>query len=197
MPSDRFRLPSVAVLALLVVAGCTPKVQFSEPMPPNRPNLPNIPKAFRGIYLEEGMEEAIRIGKDTVWMDGDVFIHGEDFLLRKMAGHLVWSQPVEETGHWEVFVFPREGKEWGFGHFGGMDGGETDEFIRRMSTLLETTPQRMTSPGTPGHKYHLISPTSREFRTILKEEIYRLDDQKFPLAKGETVTASSGTPPPN
>ena len=90
------------LMAVLLFTACNPKVQFAEPMPPGRFNLPNIPRAFRG-EIEDG-DAVTRIGKDSVWMDDEVMVNGQDFLLRRMAGHLVMSQPVPETGQWEVVV---------------------------------------------------------------------------------------------
>ena len=107
--------PLLLLVAVLLVTSCNPKVQFEEPMPPGRFNLPNIPRAFRGEIVDG--DEVTRIGKDSIWMDDDVMVNGQDFLLRRMAGHLVMSQPVAETGHWEVFVRQAGRRSVSFGIF--------------------------------------------------------------------------------
>ena len=167
-------------LALLVGA-CTPKVQFDEPMPPSRWNMPNIPKDFRGTFLNGEGEVDMRIGKDTIFNGEQVLVNGEDFLLRRMAGHVVFSQPVPETGHWEVFVLRKEGDDMVLGSF-----KDDDAFLRRMATLLEEAPERQKSGGTPGYKYTLIRPSTKEFKAMLKERLYEEDDPQ-PLPRGGTV----------
>lgn len=167
----------------LVLASCTPTVQFTEPMPPSRPNLPNIPKAYRGVIHHSGfLDDAVwQIGKDTIRVGDEVMVNGQDFLLRRMAGHVVLSMPVEETGHYEVIVLHDDGERLYPGEF--KDG---DPFVRRMGTLLTTPPQPLRTPGTAGRKYVLLAPTAKEFRTILKEGLYE-DLEGCPLPKGGVV----------
>ena len=174
------RIPLFLAVALLVTA-CNPTVQFDEPMPPSRWNLPNIPKAYRGTLLDRDGEVDIVIGKDTIRTHTETLVHGEDCLLRRMAGHLVLSQPVAETGQWEVIVLRKEGDEMVLGVF-----EDDDRFLRRMGTLLELDPERLKAPGTPGYRYSLLRPTAKEFKVLLKEQLYEADDP-VPLPKGGTV----------
>ena len=175
-----FRFPPFIAVALLVTA-CTPKVQFDEPMPPSRWNLPNIPKDYRGTFLDEVGQVETVIGKDTIRTGEDVMVNGEDFLLRRMAGHLVYSQPVPETGQWEVYVLRKEGEDMVLGAF-----KDNDAFLRRMATLLEVDPERLKAPGKPGYKYTLLRPSAKEFKTILKERLYEEEAPK-PLPKGGVI----------
>lgn len=171
---------SLFLALTLLVGACTPKVQFDEPMPPSRWNMPNIPKDFRGTFLNEEGEVDMRIGKDTIYDEGEVLVNGEDFLLRRMAGHVVCSLPVPETGHWDVLVLRKEGDDVVFGTF-----KDDDAFLRRMATLLEVAPERQKSGGTPGYKYTLIRPSAKEFKAMLKERLYKEDDPQ-PLPRGGT-----------
>lgn len=184
----RLLSPSVyaAVAAVLLLAACNPKVQFTEPMPPGRFDLPNIPRAFRGSIMMD--DERWVMGKDTLWMGDGVLVNGEDFILRRMAGHLVFSQPVPETGHWEVFVINIEDGAFRLGSF---DDG--DAFLTRMGTLLEVPFERRKSQGTPGYGYALLDPSTKEFKAILKEGLYEADDQWIPLPRGEEVRPSRPT----
>ncbi len=168
---------SVAVLA----SSCNPKVQFAEPMPPSRWNLPNIPKDIRGTYLDKEGRVDMRIGKDTIWNGEEAMVNGEDFLLRRMAGHVVFSQPVPETGNWEVLVLRQEGDDMVVGGF-----EDSDAFLRRMATSLEVAPERQKSLGTPGYKFTLLQPSAKEFKVLLKERLYE-EQPATPLAKGGTV----------
>ena len=124
---------------------------------------------------------SVVIGKDTIRTQTETLVNGEDFLLRRMAGHLVLSQPVAETGQWEVIVLRKEGDEMVLGVF-----EDDDRFLRRMGTLLEVDPERLKAPGTPGYRYSLLRPTAKEFKVLLKEQLYEADDP-VPLPKGGTV----------
>ena len=178
----------MAVLTLLT--SCNPKVQFNEPMPPGRYNLPNIPKAFRGEIVDG--DEVWTIGKDTVRMDDEVMVNGEDFLLRRMAGHVVMSQPVAETGQWEVFLLKREGDVFRTASF------EDDEsWLRQTATFMESPRERKKSGGKPGYSYWLLSPTAKEFRTVLKQGLYELAEGSVPLPRGGQVRPSAPPPPTN
>ena len=178
----------MAVLTLL--ASCNPKVQFNEPMPPGRFNLPNIPKAFRGKIVDG--DEVWSIGKDTVRIDDEVMVNGEDFLLRRMAGHVVMSQPVAETGHWEVFLLKREGDAFQTASF------EDDEtWLKQTATFMESPRERKKSGGKPGYSYWLLSPTAKEFRTVLKQGLYEMAEGSVPLPRGGQVRPSAPPPPTN
>ncbi len=177
----------IAVLTLLT--SCNPKVQFNEPMPPGRYNLPNIPKAFRGEIVDG--DEVWSIGKDTVRIDDEVMVNGEDFLLRRMAGHVVMSQPVAETGHWEVFLLKREGDVFRTASF------EDDEsWLRQTATFMESPRERKKSGGKPGYSYWLLSPTAKEFRTVLKQGLYEMAEG-VSLPRGGQVRPSAPPPPTN
>ena len=180
---------SLLILLAVLVASCNPSIQFEEPMPPSRWNLSNIPKVFRG-EIRDG-NEVWFIGKDTVRIerrvDGELegeqtLVNGEDFLLRKMAGHLVVNQPVPETGHWEIRLFRKQGDEMVMGEF-----EDDDPVLVRLATLLEKAPLKKKSPGTPGYKYTLLSPSSKEFKAMLKERLYEEGDA-VPLPRGEVIT---------
>ena len=181
------RFPLLLLLALCV-ASCKPTIQFEEPMPPSRWNLPNIPKAFRG-EIRDG-NEVWSIGKDTVRIEMNVagekdvttLINGEDFLLRRMADHLVVNQPVLKTGHWEVWVLRKEGDQMVMGEF-----EDDDAVLVRLATLLERAPEKKKSGGTPGYTYSLLSPSAKEFKTMLKEQLYEEGDA-VPLPRGGVIT---------
>lgn len=172
--------PLLLLVAVLLVTSCNPTVQFEEPMPPGRFNLPNIPRAFRGEIVDG--DEVTRIGKDSIWMDDEVMVNGQDFLLRRMAGHLVMSQPVAETGHWEVFVVKREGDQFRLGYF-----NDDKRTLRRMTTLLEVPLEKARAEGTPGYGYVLLSPSSKEFKAILKQGLYEAGEETVPLPRGGVV----------
>lgn len=174
------RLPWMAVLITLALYSCTPKVQFNEPMPPGRMNLPNIPKAMRGVIIEDG--ERWELGKDTLKMGDEVLVNGEDFLLRRMAGHIILSQPVVETGRWEVFPIRKTKDTMYMGYF-----EDDDTFLKRMSTLLSATPEQEKSASKPSYRYYVLSPTAKEFKTILKERLYDGGEEGLPLPKGGEV----------
>jgi len=187
------KLPSFPILLLSAVVSlmaCHPKVQFEEPMPPGRFNLPNIPKAFRGEIVDG--DDVWRIGKDTIGFADGVMVNGQDFLLRRMAGHLVMSHPVTETGHWEVIVLKREGDAFRTAGF------EDDQaMLTRMATLLEAPLEHKKSGGYPEYSYVLLSPTAKEFRAILKEGLYELEEGAVPLPRGDKVRPSAPPPPSN
>lgn len=183
-------LPFVALAAACLLSACNPKVQFTGPMPPGRIDLPNIPRSFRGTILME--DERWDIGKDTLRVGDEVLVNGEDFLLRRMAGHLVLSQPVPETGHWEVYVMKIEDGAFRMGSF---DDG--DPFLTRMGTLLEVPFERRKSQGTPGYGYALLDPSTKEFKAILKEGLYDADEHWIPLPRGEAVRPSGARRPSN
>lgn len=172
------------LLVAFALASCNPKVQFEEPMPPSRPNLPNIPRAYRGTIEHTGLfaGETWQIGKDTVRLGDDILVNGEDFLLRSMAGHVVLSKPIPETGQWEVLLFRHDGEQMYVGSF-----DEDEAFIRRMATLLAVTPENQRSPGTPGYSYFLLNPSAKEFKTMLKEGLYEKEEQGCPLPRGGVV----------
>ena len=174
------RFPWTVLLVTLALFSCTPKVQFNEPMPPGRMNLPNIPKAMRGVIIEDG--ERWEFGKDTLKMGDEVLVNGEDFLLRRMAGHIILSQPVVETGRWEVFPVRKTKDSMYLGYF-----EDHDVFLKRMSTLLSVTPEPEKSASKPSYRYHLLSPTAKEFKVILKERLYEEGDNGVPLPKGGEV----------
>lgn len=180
--------------ALFLAAGalvsCNPKVQFSEPMPPARFNLPNIPKAYRGVIEDD--DTRWQIGKDTIIMGEEVMVNGEDFLLRRMAGHLVMSQPVVKTGQWEVIVIKREGDFMRTGWF-----DDDDDFIRKAGILLDVPPAERKSNGTPGYSYYLLSPSAKAFKEMLKGGWYEANDEVVPLPRGGTVTPLGRTPQSN
>ncbi len=171
----------------MLFAACNPTVQFDGPMPPDRPNLPNIPKAFRGVITDGDMLYVI--GKDTLRLGDEVLVNGEDFLLRKVARHLVFSRPVVETGHWEVVVFKKEGNTFFTGSFDGHD-----EPIARMQVLLEGGVERRKSEGTPGYSYFLLSPSTKEFKALLEEGLYDASGESCPLPNGGVVRPSGGIP---
>lgn len=158
------------IVLLLTLASCNPDVQFSEPMPPARFNLPNIPGAYRGVI--EVDDERWEVGKDTIRHGDEVFVNGEDFLLRRMAGHLMFNQPIPSTGLWEVRVIRKEGAQRFVGAF---DGNEA--FLTRAQTLMEGRVVPRRSEGSPGYRYHEISPTAKEFRVMLKEGWYTTEDE--------------------
>ena len=170
----------MALLFTLALHSCTPKVQFNEPMPPGRMNLPNIPASMRGVIVEDG--ERWELGKDTLKMGDEVLVNGEDFLLRRMAGHIIVSQPVVETGRWEVFPVRKTKDSMYLGNF-----EDDDAFLKRMSTLLSVAPESEKSAGTPSYRYHLLSPTAKEFKVILKERLYDGGEDGLPLPKGGEV----------
>jgi len=172
--------PLLFLVAVLLVTSCNPTVQFEEPMPPGRFNLPNIPRVFRGEIVDG--DGVTRIGRDSIWMDDEVMVNGQDFLLRRMAGHLVMSQPVAETGHWEVFVVKREGDQFRLGHF-----NDDKRTLRRMTTLLEVPFEKARAEGTPGYGYVLLSPSSKEFKAILKQGLYEAGEETVPLPRGGVV----------
>ena len=178
----------LAVLALLT--SCNPKVQFNEPMPPGRYNLPNIPKAFRGEIVDG--DEVWSIGKDTVRIDDEVMVNGEDFLLRRMAGHVVMSQPVVETGHWEVLLLKRDGDVFRTASF-----DDDENWLRQTATFMESPREQKKSGGKPGYSYWLFSPTAKEFSTLLKERLYDMEEDGVPLPRGGLVRPSAPTPPTN
>ena len=179
MTKHLFSTPLFLVAVLLVTA-CNPKVQFEEPMPPGRFSLPNIPRAYRGIIVDG--DEVTRIGKDSIWLDDEVMVNGQDFLLRRMAGHLVMSQPVAETGHWEVFVLKREGDRFRLGYF-----NDEERTLRRMTALLEAPFEKARSEGTPGYGYVLLRPSKKEFKAILKQGLYTADGEGVLLPRGGVV----------
>jgi len=171
------------LLAVLALVSCNPKIQFDGPMPPSRWDLPNIPKVYRGDYSSES--ERWVVGKDSIWLDDDVMVNGEDFVLRKMAGHLIMSQPVPKTGNWEVHVIRREGDFFRLGVF-----EDEEVFLKRAQTLMPGRVMPRKSEGTPGYQYHLLSPSAQEFRSMLKEGWYSMEDALTPLAKGGVVKTS-------
>jgi len=180
-------LPTLLVLPVIVLlTSCQPSIQFNEAMPPGRFDLPNIPRAFRGEIVDG--DETWRIGKDSIHMDDKVMVNGQDFVLRRMAGHLLMSQPVPETGHWEVRIIKREGDEFLLGRF-----EDDDDVLKRMAILMETAPEPKTSGGKPSYRYVLVSPTAKEFRAVLKEGLYELEEDGMPLPKGGRVMPP--TPP--
>lgn len=178
MPRTLWIFLTVAV----ALTSCNPKVQFSEPMPPGRLNLPNIPKAMRGVIYDGDSGDRWEMKKDTLLMGDEVMVNGEDFLLRRMAGHIILNKPVVETGHWEVIPIRKTKDSMFLGYF---DDEET--FLRRMATLLETAPEPLRSEGTPGYAYSLLSPSAKGFKTILKERLYSEDEDGAPLPKGGEV----------
>jgi len=186
------RLVPTAVLFLVILTGssCNPKVQFAGPMPPSRWDLPNIPSAYRGEY-GTGSDRWV-VGKDSIFHDEGVLVNGEDFVLRKMAGHLVMSQPIPKTGNWEVLVIRREGDFFRLGAF-----EDNEAFLNQAQTLMPNKVVPMKSVGTPGYQYRLLSPTAKEFRHMLKEGWYVLDDERTPLARGGVVKTSGLQPPSN
>jgi hypothetical protein len=172
---------------MLTLSSCNPKVQFDGPMPPSRWDLPNIPKVYRGEYGTD--EERWIVGKDSIWLDDEIMVNGEDFVLRKMAGYLVMSQPVPKTGNWEVRVIRREGDAFRMGEF-----EDREVFLKRAQTLMPGRVMPKKSQGTPGYQYHLLSPSAKEFRAMLKGEWCAMEDQLTPLAKGGVIQ-TSGWPP--
>lgn len=183
--------PLIATLGLaLALSSCNPEVQFDGPMPPNRMNLPNIPGAFRGTIADDDVDYVI--GKDTVLLGDEVLVNGEDFLLRKMAGHLVFSRPVVETGHWEVLVFKKEDGAFTMGEMKGHD-----ESLARVQVMLERGMNQKRSEGTPGYKYTLVSPTAKEFKAMLQEGLFDFSGEPCPLPKGGLVRPSTGILPSN
>ena len=183
--------PLIAALGMaLAFSSCNPKVQFDGPMPPNRMNLPNIPSAFRGTIADEDFDYVI--GKDTVLLGDEVLVNGEDFLLRRMAGHLVFSRPVVETGHWEVFVFKKENGAFMLGEM-----KDQDEILARLQVMVEGGTEQKRSEGTPGYKYTLVSPTTKEFKEVLKEGLFDFPGEPCPLPKGGVVRPSTGILPSN
>ena len=186
-----FSLPTLLVLPVIVLlTSCQPSIQFNEAMPPGRFDLPNIPRAFRGEIVDD--DEIWRIGKDSIHMNDKVLVNGEDFVLRRMAGHLLMSQPVPETGHWEVMVIKRDGDQFRMGQF-----EDDDEVLKRMAILMETAPEPKTSGGKPRYRYVLVSPTAKEFRAVLKEGLYELEEDGMPLPKGGRVMPPPPPPPTN
>ena len=177
-------------LAVLALVSCNPKIQFDEPMPPSRWDLPNIPKVYRGDYSSEG--ERWVVGKDTLWMEDEVMVNGVDFVLRKMAGHLIMSQPIPKTGNWEVLLIRREGDFFRLGSF-----EDEEVFLKRSQTMMPGRVVPKKSEGTPGYQYHLLSPSAKEFRTMLKEEWCSMEDHLTPLAKGGVVKPSDLPLPSN
>ena len=186
-----FSFPTLLVLPVIVLlTSCQPSMQFNEAMPPGRFDLPNIPRAFRGEIVDD--DEVWRIGKDTIHIDDRVMVNGQDFVLRKMAGHLLLSQPVPETGHWEVIIIKRDKDEFRMGFF-----EDDDAVLKRMAILMETAPEPKTSTGKPGYRYVLASPTAKEFRAVLKEGLYELEDEGIPLPRGGRVMPPPPPPPTN
>lgn len=175
------RYSLICALAALLLSACTPKVQFSGPMPPSRPDLPNIPKAYRGVIQDE--IGPVVVGKDSVWMGEEVFVNGRDFVLRKMAGYVVMSQPVPETGHWEVRLLEREGDLFRLGSF-----EDQDALVRQMTLLTSTAPERKKSNSFPHYQYWLFDPSPKEFRAILKQRAFQSADTWTALPKGGVVT---------
>ena len=175
---------SLLILLAVLVTACNPSVQFDEPMPPSRWNLSNIPKAFRGDVARPGRRVWF-IGKartpSAPKTEGEqTLVNGEDFLLRRMAGHLVVSQPVAETGQWEVIVLRKQGTRWCW------------------VNLKTTTPCwcasrpcwrriRNIEAGTPSYKYTLLSPSAKEFKVLLKEQLYEEGDP-VAFAEREVIT---------
>lgn len=186
-----FSFPTLLVLPVIVLlTSCKPSVQFNEAMPPGRFDLPNIPRAYRGDIVDG--EDIWRIGKDSIQMDDWVMVNGQDFVLRRMAGHLLMSQPVPETGHWVVTVIKRDGDQFRTGHF-----EDDDELLKRMAILMETEPEPKKSGGKPGYRYVLVSPTAKEFRAVLKEGLYELEDDSMTLPRGRRVMPPPPPPPTN
>ncbi len=174
----RFSLTLLTVV--LALASCTPKVQFSEPMPPGRINLPNIPKAMRGVIMDDG--DPMVIGKDTLWTGEEVLINGEDFLLRRMAGHIIMNKLVEETGHWEVIPIRKTKDSMYLCQF-----DEEDAFLQRMTALLEVSPESRSTEGQFAYEYSLLSPSAKEFKQMLQGRWYAEEEGACPLPKGGEV----------
>ena len=106
-----------------------------------------------------------------------------------MVGHVVMSQPVTETGHWEVFLLKREGDVFRTATF-----DDDESWLKQTATFMESPRERKKSGGKPGYSYWLFSPTAKEFRTLLKEGVYDLEEGSVPLPRGGRVRPSA--PPP-
>jgi len=162
--------PFIVLAAVMALTSCNPTVQFSEPMPPGRLNLPNIPKAMRGVIADDGDKTVI--GKDTLWIGDDVLVNGEDFLLRRMAGHIMMNKRVAETGHWEVLAIRKTKDSMYLCQF-----DDDSEFVQRTTALLEVAPETLTTEGKPGYKYSLLSPSAKEFKQLLQARLYSEDEE--------------------
>jgi hypothetical protein len=170
----------ILLAAVMALTSCNPTVQFSEPMPPGRMNLPNIPKAMRGVVVDDGDKTVI--GKDTLWMGDDVLVNGEDFLLRRMAGHIMMNKRVPETGHWEVVPIRKTKDSMYLCQF-----DDDSEFVQRMSALLEVAPETLSTEDKPGYGYSLLSPSAQEFKQLLQERLYSDEEGACLLPKGGEV----------
>ena len=123
-------------------------------------------------------DEVWSIGKDTVRIDDEVMVNGEDFLLRRMAGHVVMSQPVTETGHWEVFLLKREGDVFRTATF------EDDEsWLKQTATFMESPREQKKSGASPGIPLAL-QPHGQGVPHLLKEGVYDLEEGSVPLPRG-------------
>lgn len=74
---------------------------------------------------------------------------------------------------------------------------DDDEVLKRMAILMETAPEPKTSEGKPRYRYVLVSPTAKEFRAVLKEGLYELEEDGMPLPKGGRVMPPPPPPPTN
>ena len=166
--------------AVALLCSCAPSVQFPEPMPPGRINLPNFPKAMRGSIIEEDVSTVI--GKDTLRMGDEVLVNGEDFLLRRMAGHVVFNKRVPETGHWEVIPIRQTKDSMILCAF-----DDNLEFLERVKSLLEVAPESRNSVGPSGYDYILLSPSAKEFKVLLQERLYDDEEGGALLPKGGEV----------
>ena len=166
--------------AVALLCSCAPSVQFPEPMPPGRINLPNFPKAMRGSIIEEDVSTVI--GKDTLRMGDEVLVNGEDFLLRRMAGHVVFNKRVPETGHWEVIPIRQTKDSMILCKF-----DDNLEFLERVKSLLEVAPEPRNSVGPSGYDYILLSPSAKEFKVLLQERLYDDEEGGGLLPKGGEV----------
>ena len=177
------RYPLMIVMAVLVLSACTPTVQFSEPMPPGRLNLPNIPKAMRGEIVDSDRGgDSWLMGKDTLWAGEEYWVNGEDFVLRRMAGHIVMSKRVAETGFWEVIPIRRTQDSMYLCQF-----DDDSDRLQRISAILEVAPETRVSEGTPGYEYSLLSPSAKGFRALLHERLYAEEEGGMLLPKGAVI----------
>lgn len=162
------------LVLLLIISSCGPFIYFEQAQPANSEMENIFPKALQGIYNDDANNVPLIIDELTCEYGNDNNTIGEkaqlsdSLILKKYKSHYILNLKDEEG--WYVMVLSIQNFDKLVVDFiGGDDEAEAVEEIEKLKNLT-TVNEIFRSSGKIN--YYLINPTQKEFKRMLKKNMF-------------------------
>ncbi len=170
----------ILILFGILIVSCS-EVRFEKPQPEKGKQITEFPQQFIGSFLDAEQKDTLFITQKGFSYDEEIkTLENERVSLKKVGNYYILScreillgEEKTNLKGWEVLPFQLVNDTLTVFYLGTSE--KEDALTTRLEKILSKgIKKKLRDPENPDSKYLLINPTKREFKTLLKENIFNI-----------------------